>query len=415
MQDGHPISFISRALGPRHQGLYVYEKELLAVVHAVQTWSAYLAHKPFIIKTDQKSLKFLMEQKITTPFQHMWLSKLMGYTFEIQYKQGKENVAADALSRVSGSQLLQITLSQSHHGFFDSIKLLWETDPNLRKIISDLQANKSSHPSFTFVNNELRRRGKLVVGNNEDTKLHILRWLQDSAVGGHSGRDATLQRVKSIFFWPRMNVEIQAYVRNCSVCQKNKNDLAAKLGLLQPVPVPNGVWESIRMDFIEGLPPSNGKHSILVVVDRLSKNAHFIPLSHPYTAIEVAQAYLDNIFKLHGLPKDIVSDRDPTFLSEVWRELFRVQGVDLKPSSAYHPQTDGHTKATNKTLETYLRCMTTETPHSWSKWLPLAEWWYNTTYHSAIKSTPFEVIYGQPPPTHLPYLPDRTEHNEAIC
>lgn len=137
MQDNHPICFINRALGPRHQALSVYEKELLAVVHAVQTWHAYLAHRPFIIKTDQKSLKFLMEQKITTPFQHMWLSKLMGYTFEIQYKQGKENVAADALSRVTGSQLLHIALSQHHHGFYDSLKLLWETYPSLRKIISE--------------------------------------------------------------------------------------------------------------------------------------------------------------------------------------------------------------------------------------------------------------------------------------
>lgn len=188
MHDGHCICYISRALGPRHQDLSVYEKELLDVVHDVQTWSAYLAHKPFIIKTDQKSLKCLMEQKITTPFQHMWLSKLMGYTFEIQYKHGKENAVADVLFRVSSSQLL-------HHGFFDSIKLLWETDPNLRKIISELRESKTSHPLFTFTNDELRRKGKLVVGNNEDIKLHILRWLHDFAVGGDSGRDATLQQV----------------------------------------------------------------------------------------------------------------------------------------------------------------------------------------------------------------------------
>ena len=194
-------------------------------------------------------------------------------------------------------------------------------------------------------------------------------------------------------------------MRNCSVCQKNKYENVAKPGLLKPLPVPQGVWESVSMDFIEGLPPSSGKHCILVVIDRLSKNAHFIPLSHPYTAIEVAQAYLDNIFKLHGLPKDIVSDIDPTFLSEVWKELFRVHGVDLRYSTAYHPQTDGQTEITNKTLETYLRCMTAETPQTLGKWLPLAEWWYNTTYHSAIRSTPFEIVYGQPPPLHLPYLP----------
>lgn len=105
------------------------------------------------------------------------------------------------------------------------------------------------------------------------------------------------------------------------------------------------------------------------------------------------------------MPKDITSDRDPTFLSDVWQELFRVHGVDLNFSTAYHPQTDGQTEITNKTLETYLRCMTADAPHTWSKWLPLAEWWYNTTFHSAIKSTPYEIVYGQPPPTHLPYLP----------
>ncbi|CAL9238184.1 unnamed protein product, partial [Arabidopsis halleri] len=405
MQDNHPICFISRALGPRHQSLSVYEKELMAVVHAVQSWNAYLAHREFTIKTDQRSLKYLLDQKVTTPFQHMWLSKLMGYTFIIEYKQGKENVAADALSRVTGSQLLHITLSQAHQGFYNSLQMLWQTDPHLKKVISDIQGNKNSNPKFSFINGELRHRGKLVVGNDKEVKLHILKWLHDSAIGGHSGRDKTLHRVKSLFYWPKMSLEVQNYVRNCSVCQKNKNDLAAKPGLLQPLAIPAGIWQSISLDFIEGLPPSTGKHCILVVVDRLSKQAHFIALSHPYTALDVAQAFLDHIYKLHGMPQNIISDRDPTFLSEVWTELFRVNGVDLRFSTAYHPQTDGQTEATNKTLETYLRCMTSDAPSTWSKWLPLAEWWYNTTFHSAIKSTPFEIIYGQPPPLHLPYLP----------
>lgn len=329
----------------------------------------------------------------------------MGYTFEIHYKQGKENVAADALSRVSGSQLLQLTLSQAHHGFYEKLKALWETDLVLKNLISELQVNKSLHPAYSFINGELRRRGKLVVGNDQSVKLHIFKWLHDSAIGGHSGRDSTLQRIKTLFFWPKMNSETQNYVRNCHTCQKNKYDLAAKPGLLQPLPVPAGVWESIRLDFIEGLPPSAGKHCILVVIDRLSENAHFLALSHPYTAMDVAKLYMDQVFRLHGMPKDITSDRDPTFLSDVWREMFRVHGVDLNFSTAYHPQSDGQTEVTNKTLETYLRCMVSDSPRSWSSWLPLAEWWYNTTYHSAIHSTPFEIIYGQPPPLHMPYLP----------
>lgn len=170
-----------------------------------------------------------------------------------------------------------------------------------------------------------------------------------------------------------MSLEVQNYVRNCPVCQKNKYDLAAKPGLLQPLPVPAGVWESISLDFIEGLPPSAGKHCILVVVDRLSKNAHFLALSHPCTAMDVAKLYLDQVFRLHGMPKDITSDRDPTFLSDVWREMFRVHGVNLNFSTAYHPQSDGQTEVTNKTLETYLHCMTSDSPHTWSEWLPLAE------------------------------------------
>ena len=165
---------------------------------------------------------------------------------------------ADALSRVSGSELLSMNLSQAHIGFYDSLKLLWETDSHLQKIISDLQREKSSHPQFTFCSNELRRKGKLVVGNDHTIKMHIFKWLHDSAVGGHSGRDATLNRIKSLFYWPKMNVDGQNYVRNCSVCQKNKYDLAASPGLLQPLPIPAGVWESISLDFIEGLPPSHG-------------------------------------------------------------------------------------------------------------------------------------------------------------
>ncbi|CAM8924213.1 unnamed protein product [Rhodiola kirilowii] len=409
MQDHHPICYISRKLGPRHQSLSVYEKELLAVVHAVQTWSSYLSHRPFLIKTDQRSLKYLLEQKITTPFQHMWVSKLMGYSFEIQYKQGKENFAADALSRVPDSQLLSITLSQAHHGFYDSLKLLWQTDSKLSKIISDIQADPTSHPKYTFTNGELRHGGKLVVGNDPTVKLQLLQWLHDSAIGGHSGRDATLHRVKSLFFWHGMSKEVQNYVRNCAICQTHKSDLSAKPGLLQPLPIPDGIWESISLDFIEGLPSSFNKHCIFVVVDRLSKNAHFMALSHPYTAFDVAQLYLDNVFKLHGPPQSIISDRDPTFLSEVWQEVFRILGVELRFSSAYHPQTDGQTEVTNRTLETYLRCMCSYSPHTWSKWLPLAEWWYNTTYHTASRCTPYEVIYCQPPPLHLPYLPGESK------
>ncbi|KAA3476893.1 reverse transcriptase [Gossypium australe] len=134
-------------------------------------------------------------------------------------------------------------------------------------------------------------------------------------------------------------------------------------------------------DFIESLPNSNRKNSILVVVDHLTKYGHFLALSHPYTAKEVAQEYLNNVYKLHGMPGSIISDRDRIFVSNFWQDLFRQAGTKLLLSTVYHPQTDGQTE-----------------------WLPLAEWWYNSSFHSSIQLTPYEALYGQPPPTFMPYL-----------
>uniref|UniRef100_A0A1J3DX06 Transposon Tf2-9 polyprotein n=1 Tax=Noccaea caerulescens TaxID=107243 RepID=A0A1J3DX06_NOCCA len=169
-----------------------------------------------------------------------------------------------------------------------------------------------------------------------------------------------------------MYKDIQSYIQSCSVCQQCKYDTAASPGLLQPLPIPATIWSDNSMDFIDGLPLSLGKSVIFVVVDRLTKAAHFMALAHPYTAVSVAQLFLDNIFKLHGLPNSIVSDIDAVFLSEFWRELFTLQGVSLNYSSAYHPQSDGQTEVVNRCVETYLRCMCSDRPHLWSKWLPLA-------------------------------------------
>jgi hypothetical protein len=159
------------------------------------------------------------------------------------------------------------------------------------------------------------------------------------------------------------------------------------------------------MDFITGLPKSRNKSVIMVVVDHLSKYAHFYTLQHPFTTSMVAQIFMDQVFKLHGMPHSIVSDCDPTFTNNFWQELFKIQDTELHLNTTYHPQTDGQTKVVNKCLETYLRCFASKKQNQWAQWLPLAEWWYNTSYHTATRMTHFEAVYGQKPPSVLSYLP----------
>jgi hypothetical protein len=159
------------------------------------------------------------------------------------------------------------------------------------------------------------------------------------------------------------------------------------------------------MDFITRLPKSGNKSVIMVVVDRLSKYAHFCALQNPFTTSTVAQLFMDQVFKLHGMTHSIVSDRDPTFTINFWQELFKLQGTQLHLSRAYHPQMDGQTEVVNKCLETYLRCFALKKKNQWSQWLPLDEWWYNTSYHTTTRMNPFEAVYGQKPPSVLSYLP----------
>ena len=175
--------------------------------------------------------------------------------------------------------------------------------------------------------------------------------LHSSPLGGHSGMVASYQRLKRTFYWTGMKKDIEQFIATCPVCQRAKGEHCSYPGMLKPLDPPDMAWQHITMDFIEGLPKSQGKEIILVVVDRLTKTAHFIPLSHPYTVHTVAQAFMDNIFKLHGPPSSIITDSDRIFTSGLWQKVFKALNVKLNLSTAYHPQSDGQTERVNQCLE----------------------------------------------------------------
>lgn len=399
-QNGKPLAFMSRSLGVAKQSWSTYAREMLAIVIAIRTWRPYLLGRRFTIQTDQKSLRFLLEQRILTPEQQKWMGKLVGYDYEITYKPGSSNAAADALSRRSDTPCLQ-SISVQHTTMWDTLRQLASSDPYLIKI--GKLAEASPGQPYAWRNELLCYNNRVVIPPSSSFIPTLLHEHHNTLMGGHSGVLRTFKRLAHLFYWPAMHKTVRDYVAACDTCQRAKYESLSPAGLLQPLPIPHRIWEDVSMDFVDGLPTSNHHTSIMVVVDRLSKSAHLVPLAHPYTSRSVAAKFIEFIVKLHGIPRSIVSDRDPVFISAFWKELWRLSGTKLCMSSAYHPQTDGQTEVVNRIMKQYLCCFVSDRPTQWSHLLPWAELWYNTTFHSSTGMSPFKATFGRDPPSLVGY------------
>jgi hypothetical protein len=389
MQKRHPLAYESRKLrGP--ELLYsIYDKEMLAIMHALAKFRQYLVGARFVVKSDHNSLKYLLEQKDLNERQQKWVSRIQAYDFDIEFVKGKNNVVADALSRrPSILAITGITVDWK-----DQLVMEYAED----QFACQLLDGQVQDEDFKVINDLIYYKDRIFLVSGSAFKAKVLQACHDSPMARHQGISKTYRQVRERFSWKGLKEDVIRHVKECTTCQASKDEHTHPAGLLQPLPILEHKWESISMDFITGLPKTQGKDCIFVVVDRLTNFAHFFAIATDFNAAQVAELFFREIFRLHGLPKTIVSDRDSRFMSTFWQELFRLVGTALTPSTSYHPQTDGQTEIVNKWVEGYLRNYVAGQQKAWVRWLHLGEYCYNTTQHMSIGMSPFRALYSYDP------------------
>jgi hypothetical protein len=422
MQGGKVIAYASRQLKPYEKNYPTHDLELAAVVFALKIWRHYLYGEKCEIFTDHKSLKYIFTQKELNLRQRRWLELLKDYELDIQYHPGKANVVADALSRknVGGIAALlteqeeivkdfaRLEIEVRRHGsdvlvqtvnveseWREKIKAMQADDLFLQDIKKKIANGK--HSEFNIhLDGSLRCGDRLCVPNVEGLREEILREAHNTPYAVHPGSTKMYKDLKQSLWWPNMKREVADFVAKCLVCQQVKAEHQRPAGTLQPLPIPKWKWENITMDFIVGLPKTlSGNDALWVIVDRLTKSAHFLPVSITVTPERLAKMYVKEIVRLHGVPLSIVSDRDTRFVSEFWQSVHHAMGTGLAFSTAFHPQTDGQTERVNQVLEDMLRACVLDFQGSWENFLPLVEFAYNNSYHSSIGMAPYEALYGR--------------------
>ncbi|GJU14608.1 RNA-directed DNA polymerase [Tanacetum coccineum] len=397
-QQNRPIAFFSEKFNDSRKRYSTYDKEFYAIVRSLEYWRHYLLPNEFILYSDHQALRFIQGQAKLKPRHAKWVEMLQDFSFVIRHKAGSANTVADALSR----RPVLTTTSTVHVEGFENLKLLYVDDPDFK----DLWIKCNTTPFRDYV----RRDGFLFKGRRlcvplSSVREAIILEAHQGGLAGHFGRDKTVAMVSERFFWPKLVNDVVKVLSCCRICRLAKTHHTNQ-GLYTPLPTPNGPWEDVSIDFVLGLPlTQRKKDSIMVVVDRFSKMAHFLPCSKTYDASQVARLYFAEVVRLHGVPKTITSDRDVKFVSHFWRTLWKHLGANLQFSSSHHPQTDGQKEVTNRSLGNLLRSLVGDNKKQWDLVLSQAEFAYNRSSHSSTGRSPFLVVYGRNPFTPLDLAP----------
>jgi hypothetical protein len=416
----HPLGFMSRKLANSQLRWSTYEKELYAVISALQHWVMHLMGTAEAVTayTDHHSLQHLLKQDRLTGRQSRWLDLLSRFRLDMRYVEGAKNAAADALSRRADhdegaevrqqivaaeakEQLARAPVSLMSARFvssmvdasvlLDEIIRAYARDPQCEKLLRDPARYRYELRGGLL----MRHPGSgIYVPDDKRIRTQLLFEAHDAATGGHFGVNKTYDKMAQNFYWPRMALDVAEYVSSCAKCQANKASNQKPAGLLQSIePVRKG--HTITLDFIGPVPTSaRGKNFILVIVDKFTKRAWYEPVKMALTGRGAADVIFNRVVRHQGVPSCILSDRDPRFTSGFWRALWEALGTRVALSTAYHPQTDGQTERQNRTLEETLRAYVNQKGTDWDLHLGACEIAYNSSVHASTKMTPFRLDGG---------------------
>ena len=406
-QDGHPVAYLSNRLSETESRWDTGDQELLAFMIALREWDVYLRGRPFLFKTDHEPIRYLQTKTRLNGRQARWLDTLQSYSYDTVHVPGVKHIVPDALSRRPDHVPRLQNMTVMPPSFITDLKEAYRKEKFSKQLLhyfengtkpTDAKAN-SQISNFSYNGNCLFWE---TTGNR---RLYIpaVNSLRDNLVlafhlPSHFHTDKTYARLVKHAYWPGMYSDTDGVCASCHDCQINKIPNTRLAGKLQPHDSPSACWDVISMDFVTELPTSSsGFDAVFVIVDKLSKRALFIPTNKTVDTAEAAQLLQSHVFSKHGVPTRIISDRDPRFKSNFWKGMSELLSVKLNISSTDHPQTDGQSEITIRTLSNMLRKSIQTAPESWHELLPVLEFEYNCAKHSSTGLSPFEVDIGRIP------------------
>jgi deoxyuridine 5'-triphosphate nucleotidohydrolase len=419
-EDGkwHPVAFLSQSLDSAQRNYDVHDKELHAIIAALEEWRHYLIQSPHPVEvlTDHANLLYFKTKQKLNRRQARWATDMEEYRLQLRHRPGKASGKPDALSRRAGydqgkednkdrvllpEEWFINSLDGSGKDILLTDQIIQEQlkDPIIRDILTKLESE--SVRGWTGNDGLWRYNGKIYVPSS--LRRIVFTTLHSAPTAGHQGIKPTIDLVTRYYYWPELKRDVTSWVTQCDLCQKNKNFPSKKSGKLQPNEIPTRPWEIVSMDFLTGLPESEGYDAILVVVDRFSKMIRLIRCTKQVNAYALARLCWDNVWKDFGLPCKILSDRGPQFASNFIKAHNEMLGITTALSTSYHPQTDGQSERMIQEVQKTLRMYVNHFQNDWSSKLSLVEFASNNAIKSSTGYTPFYLVSGQHPnPGNIP-------------